>query len=398
MLKHPHLDVNAIRAQFPITQNITYLNTGWSGPSPIAVVAAATDLLKLLSEEGPTTPWVLQLLNETETAARVAFARLLAAPADTITLTSNTTHGLNMVLSGMTWHAGDEVVTTNQEHPSGLVPLYQFREHRGMGVGIVSLSAVDDEATILAKLEAAITPRTRLLLLSHILFTNGLRLPIAAINAMAHRHNVQVLVDGAQTAGHIPLDVVAWDCDYYAVPAHKWLMGPGGVGALYIRKELLPGLVPAHVTLHGALSYDAAGNFTPAPESAKKFELTTSNGALLASAVAAIEFIEEQGLEAIQARWEELTTYTRSGLEGVPGVTVTSPSAGPTASALVTFTVDGWEPQPLVQALWERGNIVARFVLEPPNIRVSLALFNNEQEVDHLLATLRTIVSENRAG
>ena len=133
MLKHPHLDVNALRAQFPITQNITYLNTGWSGPSPIAVVAAATDLLKLLSEEGPTTPWVLQLLNETETAARVAFARLLAAPADTITLTSNTTHGLNMVLSGMTWHAGDEVVTTNQEHPSGLVPLYQFREHRGYG-------------------------------------------------------------------------------------------------------------------------------------------------------------------------------------------------------------------------------------------------------------------------
>ena len=157
-------------------------------------------------------------------------------------------------------------------------------------------------------------------------------------------------------------------------------------------------LLPAHVTLHGALSYDAAGNFTPAPESAKKFELTTSNGALLASAVAAIEFIEEQGLEAIQARWEELTAYTRSGLEGVPGVTVTSPSAGPTASALVTFTVDGWEPQPLVQALWERGNIVARFVQEPPNIRVSLALFNNEQEVDHLLATLRTIVSENRAG
>lgn len=103
-------------------------------------------------------------------------------------------------------------------------------------------------------------------------------------------------------------------------------------------------------------------------------------------------------MEAIQARWEELTTYTRSGLEGVPGVTVTSPSAGPTASALVTFTVDGWEPQPLVQALWERGNIVARFVQEPPNIRVSLALFNNEQEVDHLLATLRTIVSENRAG
>lgn len=394
LIERIFMDVAAIRAQIPATQAVTYLNTGWSGPSPRVVVKAITELLELLTEAGPTTPWVMEHLGRVQSDARATFARLLGATPEEVVLTDNTTHGLNIVLTGLSWQPGDEIITDDLEHPSGLVPLYHLQEQKGVVVKIVKLSAQDDQTTILAKLEQAITLRTRLFLLSHIMFTTGLRLPIVAAQQMAHQHGTRILVDGAQAAGHIPLDVTGWECDYYAVPAHKWVLGPGGVGALYIRRDLLPEVVPAQVSYHAARYYDEAGGYVPAVDTPEKFELTTSSAPLLAGAAAAIGFLEEQGLEAVQVRWQHLTEYLRKRLLAISGITVTSPPPGPTASALVTFQTDRWDPQELVTALWERGKIVVRSIAYPPGLRVSVAFFNNEEDLDHFVDVLNVLMRE----
>ena len=388
------MDIATIRNQIPATRNVIYFNTGFSGPSPQPVVDAIVRILQFESEEGPTSPQVQQKLREDRSATRGTFAGMLGASAEEITLTDNTTHGINIVLNGLPWQSGDEIVTDDLEHASGLVPAYHLREHHDVAVRIVQLTAQDDTETILRILEDAVTPRTKLFLLSHIMYTTGLCIPLAEIQQLAHSKGVRVLVDGAQSLGHVPLDMHALHCDYYAVPAHKWLLGPGGVGALYTQRDLLPELTPTAVSSKAALSYDQAGHYEPSMSSPEKFELTTSSSPLLAGAAAAIQFLQEIGMDHIQARWQDLTAYLRGRLSTVPGITVTSPSAGPTASGLVTFAAEGWEPRALVNALWEREKIVIRPVPYPSGVRVSVDFFNTEQELDCVVDTLRTLLRE----
>lgn len=387
------MDIAHIRDQIPTTKHVVYLNTGWSGPSPQAVLDAIGQMLAFENAEGPTSRPVLDRHREVKAEARVAFAQLVGASAEEITLTDNTTRGINIVLNGLRWQPGDEIVTDNLEHGSGLVPSYYLRRRHGVAVRIVKLTAADSEANIIQKLEDAITSRTRLLLLSHIMYSTGLRLPLAEVQRMAHRRGARVLVDAAQSPGQIPLDMRALDSDYYAGPAHKWVLGPDGVGFLYVRRELLPELDPAEVSGHAALRYDQEGDFEPATDSSEKFELTTMSAPLLAGAIEALRFLQEVGMEAVQARWETLTEQLRQHLGAIPGVTVTSPAAGPTASGLVTFVPSGWEPRALVDALWARDKIVARAVNYPPGVRASVDFFNNEEDLDRLVGALRALIT-----
>lgn len=390
------MDIKSIRAGIPTTKNVIYLNTGFSGPSPQAVKDAIDEMLTFENDLGPTSRPVLDRHRENKAATRAAFARMMGATPEEIVLTENTTRGINIALNGLPWQPGDEIVTDDLEHSSGLVPSYQMRALHGVAVKIVQLAVSDSEGMIVEKLESAMTPRTRLLVLSHIMFSSGVRIPLGEIQRMAHRRGARVLVDGAQTLGHIPLDMKALDADYYAVPAHKWLLGPEGVGALFVRRELLSGLVPTAVSGHAASSYDQAGKYEPAMDSPEKFELTTSSAPLLAGASAAISFLDAAGgMQEIEARGRSLTERLRRGLLEAPGVRVTSPLAGPTSCGLVTFVPGKWEPKELVEMLWEQEKVVARSVGYPsPGVRLSVDFFNTEEELDKVIETIRTLVRD----
>ncbi|MSQ27924.1 MAG: aminotransferase class V-fold PLP-dependent enzyme [Dehalococcoidia bacterium] len=394
-----YMDVAAVRKLIPATQKSMYLNTGWSGPSPQPVIDAIVNAVRHENEEGPTTPPIAEANRAAKPKVREAYAQFLGVTPEEITLTGNTTHGLNLVLSGMTWREGDELITTDLEHGSGFVPAYNLRARYGINVRIVSLGALDGVDTIVGRLKAAITPRTRVILLSHIMYTTGLLMPLHDINRMAHETGVQVLVDGAQTFGQIPLDLDALECDYYAGPGHKWLLGPEGTGALYVRRDLLPSLQPAAVSSHAALNWDNAGHFEPASGSSEKFELTSSNVPMLLGVIAAIDFLQGiGGMPAVQQRWQGLTERLRQRLSTVPGVAVTSPPTGPTASGLVTFTVAGWEPRPLVTALWDREKVCIRAVPFPAGVRASVDFFNTEDEMDRLAGIVATLAKEGPAA
>ncbi len=389
------MDVAAIRSLFPIMkQGIVYMNTGFSGPSPSPVLDAVTEVMREEMEWGPTTAPVTAKARERRIAGRAAFASMLGATPEEVVLTDNTTRGINIVLNGLPWQAGDDIITTSLEHGSGLVPPYQLRERLGVNVLIAKLDPLDSPEAILGSLESAITPKTRLIILSHVMYATGLMVPIAEIDRMAHRHGVRVLVDGAQTMGQIPINVQAWDADYYAVPGHKWMLGPWGMGALYVRRELLSDLVPVEVAGKAAEKFDALGHYEPKRDAPEKFELTTSSNPLLAGAMAAIGVLQGVGMDEVQERWTGLTERLRQGLSGVAGATVTSPPAGPTACGLVTFAVAGWDEHDLVDQLWSRNKVVIRSVNSPPGVRASVDFFNTEDEVDYLVDAVRTLSKE----
>jgi len=389
------MDVAVLRSQFPIMKNgVTYMNTGFSGPPAQSVLDAVARVMQDEADWGPTSPPVMAKGRELRTAGRAAFAGMMNATPEETVLTDNTTRGINMVLNGLPWKAGDELLTTSLEHGSGLVPPYQLRERLGISVGIIELDVMDSPEALIGKFESAITGKTKLIVLSHIMYATGLMMPLEAINRAAHRKGVKVLVDGAQTMGQIPIDVKAWDSDYYAVPGHKWMLGPWGMGALYVRRELLTDLVPVEVAGKAAAKFDAFGVYEAKTDAPEKFELTTSSNPLLAGAMAAIDLLQGVGMANVQARWSELTERLRQGLGATPGAAVTSPPAGPTACGLVTFTVAGWESQALVDELWGRYKIVIRPVNYPPGVRAAVDFFNTEDEVDYLVDAVRTLSKE----
>ena len=380
------MDVKAIRAQIPATRKTRYLNTGWSGPSPRVVTERIREWMEYENAEGPTALPVLQEQQKLMGRARGAMATLINADPEEVTLAQNTTEGLNIVLNGMEWRRGDEVVTCSLEHPSVLVPAFFLRERRGVEVKVLEISAQDGKEAILERFAEAVGPRTRLLFLSHVQYSCGLRMPVPELAEMAHRHGARILLDGAQGAGHLALDVKAMDCDFYAFPGHKWLLGPDGVGGLYVRRDLIPELQPWKVSHHAVKGHGSNWDIIPRTDEIEKFEMTTTSAPLWAGLVAAIRFIREIGVDRIEARARALGAYAAERLADVPGVAVTSPLAPETRSGLVTFTVDDTDPKAVVRQLWERGRVVARWIDHPPGVRLTTALFNTEEELETVAA------------
>jgi L-cysteine/cystine lyase len=386
------IDWPALRRRFPVTERLIYMNTGWSGPSAREVVLAVQRRIEREAFDGPTTLEVRHEKALLVREARTALASLIGAGPDDVALLGSTTEGVNVVLRGLGLRPGDEVLTCNLEHSSVMVPCYELRRQTGTEV-MVARSSAEEPAEELARLfEDAITPRTKLVVVSHVSYNRGTRLPVARIARAARDAGAFVLLDGAQSVGQISLDVAALGVDFYAFPAHKYVLGPDGVGALYIRPELVERVQPAAVA-HGASAYyDFEGNFTPVGASMRKFEMATHSGPLLAGVVEAVRLLHDTGLPAIEARLIELSGRLTEGLQGIPGVTIRGPLDPALRSALVTFTVGDLDPNETCAALWQLRRVVGR-VVNDKRVRLSLAIFTNEADVDAALEAIEQIAA-----
>ena len=387
------MDVDLIRSQIPACQRMVYMNTGWSGPSPRCVVEAVEERLEYESYEGPTSRPVYESGNAIQQKVREAVASLLKVSAKEIALTQSTTDGLNIVVDGLPWQPGDEVITFGLEHSSVLIPAYHLQERHGVRVRVLSLHPGDGSDAILSRVMEATTDRTRLLFFSHIQYTCGLRMPVEGLRELTRAQGVQMLIDGAQTAGHIDLDLRALDCEFYSIPGQKWLLGPDGVGALYIRQDLIPLVQPLRVSMRATLSYDDRGSFEPNDASMDKFQLTTSSVPLAAGFAEALRFHQEMGSEAVEKRTLALASRLKDALSEIPGVSVDSPREESQSCGLTSFHIQGLDPKEAVSRLWEEHQIVVRQVGELSCIRVSTHVFNTEEEIERLVSAVRGMVS-----
>ena len=385
------MDVARLREQIPTCQRMTYVNTGWSGPTPMPVVEAIVKRLEYESYEGPTSQPVLDSSHEIKDQAKQSIARLLNSTAEEIGLTQNTTEGLNIVLSGFPWEDGDEIITFDIEHSSVMIPCLYAQRRRGVQVRVVPLSPDDSWNDIVSNVEKELTSRTRMLVFSHIQYSYGLRMPVHELRRLTEGRGIYMLLDGAQTPGHIELDLPSLGVEFYSIPCHKWLLGPEGAGAVYIRRDLIPKIEPVHVGYYAVDSEEQPLKLTPDSDSTDKFGLTTTSTPVIAGFNEAIRFIQEIGMGEIEARNKELAGQLKARLTEIPGASLLSPEEGPATTGLTSVRLDGVDCGAAVERLWTEHNIVARAVNELSCIRVSTDFFNTEEELEKIAGAISSL-------
>jgi len=376
--------IDRIRRELPATTSHMYLNTGTFGPLPTCAVQAMQQRLQRDLQEGRLGMASFEEMSSIYEAARQGVARLLNAYEDEIALTDNTGEGLNIICYGLDWRPGDEIITTNHEHFSLLAPLYQIRARYGAVIRIADIGP-NAERPVLKAVADLVTPRTRLIALSHVAWTTGARLNISEVGYMGREHGIPVLIDGAQSAGAIPIDIHALNVDFYAIPGQKWLCGPDGTGALYARRESLNYVTSTYVGYWSA--EDAHATEWKLQENARRFEVGGRQTAAIAAQAQALRWLEETvGHQWLYARIAELNTYAARALQAVPGLRLLTPHPG--ESGLLTFTLERGTPEEIVTYLREQHNIYTRTIPDMNSIRVSTGFYNTEEEIDTLARAL----------
>ena len=346
------------RAQFPVLERIAYLNAGSAGPLPQAAVdATIAELERDLTTGRGGKPYIEELIGQRE-RIRLGIAAVLGTTPELVALTDSTTRGCQIVVAGLGLSAGDEIVTTREEH-FGL-----SGQLEASGARVVMAEA--DEGAVLA----AVTPRTRLIAVSHVLWTTGRRLDIARLR---RPDGPPLLVDGAQSAGAIPVDLEG--ADWFTVSAQKWLCGPDPSGALFVRDpERLPVKLPSGFSV---VSHEEDGAFVP-KEGARRFDSGWIGAPALAGLEAALGVHPDWRYEAAAtaaARCRELLA---------PHVEVVTP---PGHSTLVSFRPPGY-PTDLVAALAERG-VVVREIPGRNLVRASCGWWTSDDDLRRLAEGVR---------
>lgn len=378
-------DIDSVRAQLPSLIPDAYLNTGGCGP----LAAAAAEALAGAADRSLRRPrgsaeGFERTAAETQ-ALREAVGRTIGAPDTEIALTANTTGGVNVAAWGIDWRSGDEIVVPALEHPGLSVPLAVIARRHGVTIRLI------DPTGDAADLEEAVArvsgPRTRLVALSHVSWATGAVLDVAGAARAARAVGALVLVDGAQSAGAIPVDVGAMDVDAYAFPAHKWLLGPEGLGALWVSPAAMERLDLTASGYESGTDHALGGGVVVHP-GARRHEVSTPPAALLPAWRASIEWLEELGWGWIHERVVAAQSAARAGLDGLPGVRLLTPPGR--QAGLVTFTVAGREPEEACAALARRG-VLARWLIRPPALRASLGFFSDDTDVTRLVEGVTAI-------
>lgn len=333
--------------------------------------------------------------------ARKALAELfhVSNPNDII-LTMNTTHALNIAIQGLL-RPGDHVVTTTVEHNSIRRPLEAMRRLRGVEVTYVR---ADEAGRVdMRALEEAIRPNTRLVAVTHSSNLLGTVLPVGEIGTITRRRGVRLLVDAAQTAGVLDIDVQAMNIDLLAFPGHKGLMGPQGTGGLYIHPDLE--LEP--------LLYGGTGSRSESPEQPAarpdRYEAGTPNTVGVAGLAAGVRFVQEQTVRAIREKEDALTRRLMEGLRSVPGVRLLGPGPEEERTAIVSFLLDGYDPAELAFLLDQHFGIAVRAgfhctplahecagTLGTGAVRASPGYFNTEADIDALIDAVKELAAAAR--
>ena len=375
--------VDEIRRDLPSATACAYLNAGTWGPLPVPAADAMRARIADVESGGRIGERGYARFGELIAMARAELAMVIGAEPEAVALTHSTTGAMNLVLSGLEWEAGDEIVITDNEHPGLLEPLVELARRRAVVVRVCeTLRAAD----ALASLTAAIGPRTKLVAVSHVLWASGRILPIAELAVATHAAGAQLLVDGAQAVGAIPVDPAALGCDYYAGPAQKWLCGPNGVGFLWVAPERIGQLGLGSA---GWLSRDTASAGKPLWASARRYDSGSLSTVALAGSAAAIRW------RAGRVGWDHgfsLMRERRATLAAQLGelANVTIHEFGGEHAPLIAFSVAGRDA-PAVNAALDAHGIRARSLPDPAWMRVATGFWLSDGDCEQLCSVLRAL-------
>ncbi|MEX2197028.1 MAG: aminotransferase class V-fold PLP-dependent enzyme [Thermoleophilaceae bacterium] len=354
-------DPASFRAEFPVLARRAYLNAGTCGPVPARAARAAAEAIGAEAEGGRSGQEHFARLGESAAALRAGYARWLGCEPGCVALTTSTSAGVNTVVSGLGLRQGDEVLTSDEEHPGVLAPLASARERFGIEVRVVPFDS----------LAGAVTSRTRLVACSHVSWVSGQVVDAVGLAAS----EAPVLLDGAQGLGALELDMAALGCDFYAASGQKWMCGPDGTGCLYVRPGRVEALgvpFPSYASLAGAadpLDLDLH-------EGARRFDLGSLPSASVAWALASLELLDGAGGPWVTARAAELAARLAAALS----------EGGREVLPRGDTTLVSWrdaEASTTVAGLAEAG-IVVRELPGRGLVRASVGAWSSEEELDRL--------------
>ena len=383
------MNTDQLRELLPITRDLIYMNTGWAGPTPTSSLRRMAETLEQEAMLGPASARGVALTRDATREATAAAAGLLGAAEEDVILTHSTREGVNVVIYGMDWQPDDELLICDLEHPALTAPAKVVAERNGVRVTSAPIQPLSTAGEALDLVKAAMTERTRLVGLSHIQFTCGLRIPIAEIVEAAHARGIPVLVDGAQSVGQIAVNVTDLACDFYTMSGQKWPMGPVGTGALYVdpsRRDMLEPLFSTNAM--------EAGRDGVRRNPLGRFSLVSNNPGLAAGLSESLRLVSEIGIDRIEAHAMRLGNMLRDRASTIEGCALLSTADQDSACGLVTLGLDGWPPEDLVSTLQNRFGIVGRTVHGPDGVRFSTHFFNTTSEVDKVAEVLERLAAE----
>ena len=370
-----------VQRQFRLEPGLVYLNNASLGPSP-ALVADATEAFRRKLDAFPSR-YMWGGWSEEFEAVRSKAAALLGASSEEIALIHNTTEGMNLVAFSLDLDSGDEVVVADHEHTSGTIPWQYWQEPKGVKIVKPALPILPNSSEEIVEVyRQALTPRTRVISMCHVINTNGMILPVKEISEMARARGILVAVDGAQAPGMINVDLHDLGCDFYAASSHKWLFSPKGVGVFYSRQESQALLKPLIV----CRGWDD-------PSIRRLENYNTRNLPEVLGLGVAIDFQNLLGPERRQARIFELKRVLRDRIGDDPVFAIKTPASDELSAGITTIEVVGREVKEVATALAERHRIDCRPMTTHGlnGLRISLSVFNSEDQIDLLLGALREI-------
>ena len=360
------MDTARLRSEFPVLARLAYLNAGTDGPVPRRGHDAAVARLRFELEEGRSGAAYFEGLKDLAVRLRERLAGFMGCAPDDVALTRSTTDGMATALSAVRdVGLGDEVITSDEEHPGLLAPLEVARRRLGFAVKVAPF----------AELANAIGPRTRMVVCSHVSWVGGKMADTAALRASG----VRVILDGAQGLGGVPLDMDELGCDFYAASGQKWMCGPDGSGCLYVRREVANELDPPWPG-YGSLAEPNRASELIVHEGARRFDMGVAPGPATSWALAAAEMYAEYGLAEMNRRAADLAErladeLTERGREVAP--------RGRTQ--LVSWRSE--DPEADVARASEAG-VVLRYLPGRGLVRASVGAWSNEEDLERLLETL----------
>ena len=381
--------VREAREEIPAATASSYFQTGGIGPSPRSVIRDVGDRLDFQNESPASVP-VGEVMNRIEPDLRAQLARVFGAAEEEVALTHSTSEGISIVAWSLDWRSGDEVVISNTEHPANVIPWYVLRDRFGIVIREIDLSPGTD---LVAEVRSRLSPRTRMVSLSHVSRNNGRMLRTDEshrLGELLRSRGVRYHLDGAQGPGLVPTDFAALGCDCYSTCGHKWLLGPKGTGALFVRRAALDEVKLSWAGAHSHQQMDYRGHYTLLP-SAARYEFGTRALADFHGLGTAVQWMEDIGFERIHHRIQELVSYGIDAVRRTPELGLASPEDPADRSGILVVRLpETCDPTGLYRELSREDGILASPVRGERDFRLSVHFFNTRDEIS---AALEAIVS-----
>lgn len=375
-----------IQEAYTVNPNIINLNNGSVSPSPL-VVQNALDRYNKLTNEGPSY-FMKRILDQGREPLREKLAILAGADKEEIAINRNSTEALNTVIYGLTLQRGDEVIGTRQDYPNMINAWKQRSLREGIVYKQISFTfPMEDDDAIVRGYESAITPKTKIIHVTHVINWIGQILPVQKISAMARRRGIKVLVDGAHSFGLLAFKIPSLGADYFGTSLHKFLSAPVGSGMLWVKKENIAGLYPL-------LCDD-----NPGSSNIRKFENLGTRSFPIEQAIGeAVNFHNGIGAARKEARLHYLTNYWAGAVKDYPGITIHTSLKPQYACAICGVSIEGMTPAQLDSALYNTYKIHAVGIVwdNISCLRITPHVYTRLQDLDKLIAALKTLADSRK--